>query len=430
MPPRTRVPLLLVGAVLLASLIAPGAEAQSMRTQLRNVFHFGTCEDLICLSTSSGEHGTHYNPAAAEVAETLIDFLSNAIQTSIANVPLGATSSGTIFELDPSGIPIATSGSAGPVVGERSQTLGRSRLLIGANFTGGSFNTLRGVPLSDLALTLTHEDNDPPGLGNPTFERDTIHIATSLEASIKALSVYATYGLTNRIDIGVAVPIVSLDIDGSSIGTIVNTAGFPHHFWGGDFASPILVDTTGSQGSVTGIGDIAARIKFNLAQTARGGAAFLTEVRVPTGNQEDFLGSGSPAVRGLFVASARMGQMTPHVNAGFLWRGGREQNSAILSTVGFDGLVAPGLTIAADFLGQWQVGASRVSLPAAARYIDGSLVRRTNIPVRRDDLLGASLGAKYLVGGGFIAVANALLPLDDNGVRPSLLWTFALERSF
>jgi hypothetical protein len=408
-----------------------GARSGGLRASLRDVFHFGSCAQLICLSLQSpGEHGQHYNPAALEVAEIFVGFLGRAIQTSVANIPLGATSSGTLFEIGPAGLPVPVPGSTGPIFGERAQTMGRGRFLVGANFTGSDFRSMRGVPLSGLRLTLTHEDQDPSGVGNPPFERDTISVRSSLSATMTALSVYLTYGLTNRIDVGVVVPVVRLSVEGESIGTIVNTIGTPLHFWEGTSDDPQLVDTTRSRGSATGVGDVAARIKFNLVQSPRAGAAFLADVRLPTGDEDDLLGSGEMAVRGLLVTSVRVGQMTPHVNAGFLWRDGADQNSALVGLVGFDALAAPGLTLAADLSGEYQLGESRLALPAPTRYLDGSIVRRTNIPVARDHQLSASVGAKYLLASDFLAVANVLLPLGDNGMRPSVYWTFGLERAF
>jgi hypothetical protein len=433
MPPIGRRPLLLAAAGLL--LAAPAAAAQDpapdLRTALRNVFHFGSCEQLICLSLETpGEHGQHYNPDAAQVAESVIGFLGNAIQTSVANIPLGATSSGTLFEIGPSGLPVPVAGSTGPIFGERSQTLGAGRLLVGVNVTGSSFESLRGVSLDEVYTTLAHEDEDPSGIGNPSFERDTINIRTSLDARLFATSVYLTYGLTNRIDVGVVVPVLRLEVEGTSVGTIVNTVGFPLHFWSGTSANPQFVDSTRSSGDATGIGDVTARAKFNLVQSARGGAAFLADVRLPTGKEEDLLGAGTVAVRGMLVTSMRFGQMTPHLNAGFLWREGADQNSALLGTLGFDALAAPGLTLAADVVGQYQLGDSRVTLPGPVRYLDGSVARRTNIPSRRDHLLAGSIGAKYTLTRDFLANANAILPLGDNGMRPTLYWTAGLERAF
>src|SRR5215468_12357917 len=96
-----------------ALLYASAAGAQDARTKIRDIFHFGTCDALICLSSLTGIHGEHYNPDASAVGQVFVDFLNNAITNSITNVPLGATSSGTTFAFDASGVPIATASSTG-----------------------------------------------------------------------------------------------------------------------------------------------------------------------------------------------------------------------------------------------------------------------------------------------------------------------------
>ena len=418
----------------LAVMIVSSAQAQTQtedaRSQIREIFHFGTCSSLICLSTSTGVHGSHYNPDADAVGQVVVDFLSNAITNSVSNVPLGATSSGTTFAFDAAGMPIATAQSTGPIFGERSQTLGRGRFLVSGKFTRSSFASLRGVPLNDLQLTLTHEDEAPPGLGDPDFERDTIHIATSLDASVSVFSLSATWGISNNVDIGFAIPIVNLSVSGTSIGTIVATTGTVVHYWKGTATNPQLVDTARSETKQTGIGDVSICAKFNLVQSPIGGAAFLADVRLPTGKKENLLGTGETSVISWFITSLTLKQFTPHGNIGYLYRSGENQNSTVLSAVGFDALIAAPFTLAADVVGQWPVGTEKLTLPKPVTYIDGTVVPRTNIPTGTDNIVAASMGGKLLVGAGFTMVGNVLFPISEGGMRPNATWTIGLERNF
>lgn len=426
MPRVLRVLAAAAGLTLLAST---ALSAQDARTRIRDIFHFGTCDTLICLSTSTGVHGTHYNPDASAVGQVVVDFLSRAITNSVANVPLGATSSGTTFTFDAAGLPVATAQSTGPIFGERAQTLGRGRFLMSAKYTHSSFASIRGVPLTDLQLTLTHEDEPPTGLGDPSIERDTIHIATSIDASVSVFALSGTWGVSNNVDLGFAIPIVGLKFDGTSIGTIVPVSGTIAHYWKGTAANPQLVDTARSSANVSGIGDISLRAKFNLVQAPVGGAAFLADVRLPTGKEEDLLGTGVTTVSGTFIASLTMKQFTPHGNIGYLYRAGDDRNAGVLGAIGFDALIARPFTLAADVAGQWPIGADKFVLPPPAVYIDGSSVRRTNLPQGKDDVVAASIGGKLLLGG-FTLVGNVLLPLSEGGVRPNATWTVGLERAF
>jgi hypothetical protein len=421
----------LLQALVAVVFVASSVRAQDdVRSKIREIFHFGTCSSLICLSTSTGNHGTHYNPDAEAVGQVVVDFLSNAITNSIANVPLGATSSGTTFAFDAAGLPTATAQSTGPIFGERSQTLGRGRFLISGKYTESSFASLRGVPLTNLQLTLTHQDEPPPGLGDPIFELDTIHVATSLQASVSVFALSATWGITNNVDIGFAIPLVNLSVSGTSIGTIVPATSTINHYWKGTPTDPQLVDTARGSAMQSGIGDVSIRAKFNLVQSPIGGAAFLADVRLPTGKQEDLLGTGKTSVISWFITSLTLRQFTPHADIGYLYRSGVNENSGILSAVGFDALIASPFTLAADVVGQWPVGTDKLTLPKPAVFIDGTVVPRTNIPTGKDDIVGASMGAKLLVGAGFIVVGNVLFPISEGGMRPNATWTVGLERNF
>jgi len=421
---------LLQQAFIASIVMVSSAQAQDARTKVREIFHFGTCDVLICLSTTTGVHGTHYNPDAAAVGQVVVDFLTDAMTNSVASVPLGATSSGTTFTFDAGGLPVATAQSTGPILGERSQTLGRGRALISGKFTRSAFSSLRGVPLNDLQLTLTHQDVDPAGLGDPAFERDTIHIATSLDASVSVFALAGTWGLTNNVDIGIAIPFVNLSVSGQSIGTIVPTTGGVVHFWKGTAASPQLVDTAASSTQQSGIGDVSLRAKFNLVQSPFGGAALLTDVRLPTGKKDNLLGTGQLSVSSTFITSLTLKQFTPHANIGYMYRAGEDQNSGVLAIVGFDALIAAPFTLAADVIGNWPVGTEKLKLPKPVVFQDGTVVQRSNIPQGTDNVVGAGVGVKYLLGAGFTGVGNVLFPMTEGGMRPKATWTVGLERNF
>ena len=113
-----------------------------------------------------------------------------------------------------------------------------------------------------------------------------------------------------------------------------------------------------------------------------------------------------------------------------MYRSGDTENSAILTTLGVDALVAKSVTVAADVLGQWQVGDSKLVLPGPARYIDGSVVSRTDIPDKRNDLIAGSIGAKVQIARAFTAIGNLLIPFSDGGVRTNVTWTVGLQRTF
>ena len=254
---------------------------------------------------------------------------------------------------------------------------------------------------------------------------------TDLAASVTTFTALLTYGVSNRVDIGIAIPVVNVRFDGTSIAHIYNTYGGTLHFFRVDsLGNFTVVDTAWASSNTIGVGDIALRAKVNLSQSARWGSALFADLRQPSGNAADLLGSGNVSARGLVVVSARFGPFSPHLNAGYLYRRGDSENSAMLGTAGFDLLVAPPVTLAADVLGQWQVGASKLPLPPPATYVDGSVVRRTTIPQMKDNIVGGSVGAKFSLGPVLSAVTNVIFPLTNGGLRPNVEWTIGAEMNF
>lgn len=432
----------LVPGLAAVALFATSLPAQSLKSKVEDLFRFGSgCgpDVLLCLySDLPGVHGAHFNTALAQGQTSLVGFLTDAIGASVSNVPISGTSGGATFTFV-GGLPVKTSVSSGPIFAERAQTLGRGRVLIGGNVTGVNYQSLRGVPLSSIVFDFTHQDTPPaPPLGQPEFENDILEVRPTLDVNVVVAAAFVTYGLLDRVDVGVAVPLVNTSLSGTGLAALrlfgVSDSS-PHFF--ADSANVPLSErlqnaSSSTEGSATGIGDIAARVKINLKQSERSGFAVLVDARFPTGDEDNFLGSGEFAARGLGIASAQWGDFAPHANVGYLYRAGDRQSDAILATVGFDELVAPWATLAVDVITQWLVGDGGVTLPGATT-IDTPFVRTvptSNIPDKRDHIVDVSLGAKLTSGRAVTFVANAILPLRRSGVQPDVVFTAGLEYNF
>lgn len=425
--------------------------AQGLRNALSELFIFGEGEEALFLGGSGNPnnpnsiraHGDHFVPAAVEGNATIITFLTNSIAASISNVPVSAASGGSTFRFE-GGAPVRTSVSAGPVFGERAQTLGRGRALVGLHRSGAAFQALRGVNLHDVNLRFTHENVDFEGcdalfvgdctqMGTPDWENATIDLRLRLDVDITVTSFLMTYGLTDRIDVGVVVPVVHTSLRGQSEAEIVPFGGgLAPHFFGGTPESPVLTASRFVDGSSTGLGDVAARMKISVRQAAPVSVAVLAEGRVPTGDENDLLGAGSFAGRGLAILSGRFGAFSPHANVGYLYRGGRNDTDAFLATAGFDQLLAPWATLAADLVSEFQVGTSDLRVPpdVVIETPYRRVVRTSNIPGRRDDTVSGSLGMKLTTRQGVTLIGNAAWPLNRGGLRADVFWTFGMEYDF
>jgi hypothetical protein len=434
-----------------ACIVTAPLHAQGLRDRISSLFIFGPGEDPLFLAGSADPtnpafiqaHGTHFVPASAAENASLIAFVTGAIGANIGNTPLGSTSGAETFRFE-GGVPVRTTESAGPIFAERAQTLGRGRVLAGLSRSTFSFATLRGVDLRDIQLTFTHQNVDFPNcdslfggdctrMGVPSFENDVMQFDLSLDIDVTVHAFYLTYGLTDHLDVGAVLPVVSATMRGESRAQLVpfgptNVA----HFFDGTAADPLLAATRTTSGSATGLGDVAFRVKASFAQRRNAALALLADARFPTGSEEDLLGSGEFTARGLAVFTARFAAFSPHANLGYLYRGGDNRSDAVLATVGFDHLLGRRVTLAADLINELQVGDPTLRIPEPVEYEApfARTVRPTSIPDRRDDYVNGSFGVKISPLEGMTALLNALFPLNRGGLRPDVIFTAGVEYSF
>jgi hypothetical protein len=434
------------------ALITPdAAHAQTLRERISSLFTFGAGEEPLFLAGSGDPnnpaalqaHGAHFIPSSNAENASLISLVTDALGSSVASIPIGSTSGGETFHFV-GGVPVRTSTSAGPIFAERAQTLGRGRVLVGASRTGFRFATLRGVDMDNIKLTFTHQNSDFPGCsttfggdcskyGIPSFENDVIDFKLSMNLDVHVTSMYVTYGVSDQFDIGVVVPIVQADFRGESFAQIQPFGGTTvAHYFAGTPSNPVLTDSRESIGSAAGLGDITVRAKLNLRESPSASVAVLIDGRFPTGGEQDLLGSGKFSGRALAIINSRMGDFSPHLNVGYLHHAGDRQNDAVLGTVGFDHRMSDGFTLAADLVSELQVGDSKLVLPGLVTW--EAPFRRTldptNIPKIRDDIVNGSFGFKATPAHNTLLVVNALFPLNRGGMRPNLVYTAGIERTF
>jgi len=442
---------LLISIITALFAFSSAANAQGLREKISQLFIFGAGEDPLFLGGSADPsnpasiqaHGAHFVPSAVSQNGSLISFLTTAISTSIANAPIGSTSGGVTFRFE-AGVPVRTSISAGPIFAERGQTLGRGRTVVGVGRTSSHLSSLRGSDLNNIELFFTHENVDFPGcdaanggpchlMGIPNLENDVMQFKLALDLDVKVTSLYATYGVTDFVDVGVVLPIVSTSLRGRSDANIFPFGGTSAaHFFAGTPSDPVLDASRSVEGSAWGVGDLALRSKVSIRQSARTNIAFLVDARFPTGDSDNLLGAGQFSARGLAIMSSRFGPVSAHANTGYAYRGGGQQNDAVLATAGFDELIAPHVTLAVDLVSELQVGHSKLHLPPPVLYDVPfkRTVNPTSIPDIADDLVNGSFGFKFSTDNGFTIVTNALVPLNRGGLRSNITWTTGLEFAF
>jgi hypothetical protein len=440
----------LVLAALTVSATA-SAGAQTLRDKVAELFIFGSGSNVLQLGGTASpnnpdairSHGDHFVPSAVSQNGSIITFLTVATGRSVSSVPIGATSSGETFRFE-GGVPVKTSTSAGPILAERSQTLGRGRAIVGVGRTTVPFSALRGQDLSNLELFFTHANVDFPTcdsiqggdcaqMGLPLLENEIIHVRLNMSMDVTITSFFATYGVFDFLDLSFVVPLVSTRFRGTSEANIIPFGGTSAtHFFDGTPTNPVLTATRAVNGSAFGVGDVAVRAKVLARQTPRASVALFGDARFATGDDSDLLGAGYFSARGGAALTAVYGPFSPHVNAGYLYRNTDEASDAVLGTIGFDHLMGENVTLAIDVLSSLQVGESKLRLPqpVTIEYPFRRVIQPTSIREMRDNIVDGSVGFKLTHATGVTAIVNALVPLNTGGLRGRTIFTMGLEYGF
>ena len=428
------------------------------------------------------------------------DFLSSfgpineAVGIQVSQLPIASPSSGITFVYDPSlktFAPSTEESSLGPILGERANTIGKNKIYVAFSFQYFNFNSIDGHDTSKLSSVFQHEVFPPPpppsfitacpnqtGMsgtkyaGNPCFVRDFIQTTNNIDLRVHQYTIYATYGLTRHLDFSVEIPILNVSMNVSSNAQIVQNSIAPPgnpNFPGQAFhqfnpttvpscgsASPCLNASFADAASATGVGDVTLRGKYELYHGERLGFAAGVDVRLPTGDEENFLGAGATGVKpfGVVSYSARV---SPHAEIGYEVNGksilagnfvgttGNTKDSLpnrFVYTVGADVSIIKRLTGAFDFYGQRLFGVPQVfSNPytdlghcadlACSNFTPGTthpdLGVRTNVDY---NILNASFGLKYRLVHQLIITGNVLVKLNDSGLRATAVPLIGASYSF
>ncbi len=442
---------------LLIVLLVPLASALSAlpaRAQLDQTFEEIFDQILIeDFQTSPGAHANHFIPASNVSNQVLVPALNSLIAGNVSSFPLSSTVAGVTFDFS-TGEPVSVTESQGPVFAEIAETLGPRRLVIGFNATHLSLDRLRGMPLEELRFTFTHEDVGELGLGDNPNELDVVSVYPNLDVEATILAFYATYGVLDNLDVGVAVPIVTVGLSGTARAVIDSRTlfvedelgGGARHFFGGDPLSPVLESTVEYDDRAIGIGDVAVRMKYRFLGRQGFGMGALLDVRLPTGSEENFMGTGAVNARLVLIASGKIEGFRPHINAGYDYRGGDFDSDEVEVALGFDQKLADGVTFAFDVLGEFDV-----SRQEAIRFYDPEqgptttifdrapntgaaaerVVHLSNVPDRDfDHTINASVGFRIAPSEHLQLLFNVIAPLQDGGLRSTVVPTVGLSIQF
>jgi hypothetical protein len=396
------------------------------------------------LNATTG-HSVHFQAAAVN------DFgpINSEIGVQLSQLPLASPASGFIFSFNPSlGVVTRSAESFGPILTDRAETIGKKKLFLGVSYQFFDFDKADGVNLRSFGAVLTHEPEptvcattpSTPGCsttGAPTYTHDIVSTQNSLDLKVHQVTIVATYGITDRLDISLAVPLLEVRMGMYSDASIFNFEPPPTNH---AFAPPVtpskyetFISPTNALffngNSARGIGDLVVRGKFVAWKGEHSSVAVGLDAHLPTGDANNFLGAGTWGVRP-FATYTYSGRISPHASVGFQGNGDSVLAGDITTqpatkahlpdiftySAGVDAGIVRRLSVSFDFLGQSLRDAAKI---ASSTYTDYVGATHPNITTSLGTANQASIaaGLKANLVGQLLFTANVLYQVNDAGLH-------------
>jgi hypothetical protein len=318
--------------------------------------------------------------------------ISRALQANLATLPVASSSGAFVYRLNPElGTVERATQTFGPFFLERALTAGRGHASFGATVQQFHFTSLDGHNLRNGSLVTTanqFRDESAP------FDVDSLTL--NIDASVATL--YGTVGVTDRMEVGFAAPMVSLRIDGSRVNT---------------YRGRTFTQASGS-GKALGFADMLLRTKYTLYTDETAAFAAAVDVRLPTGREQDLLGAGSTAVKFTAIGSMEAGPLSAHANAG-ISRGGLANEFSYGASLAY--AATRKVSIGAELLGRWIDSSGHlVTTTAPHPLLSGVDTIRLAGDASSLQMLSAVPGLKWNLSDTWVLAANVSVPLTSGGL--------------
>jgi len=258
-------------------------------------------------------------PASTTFSPNTLAFLSGDIGAEVSQIPLASPASGIIYTNNPTTqLPERLNQSFGPILTQRAQTIGRHNWYLATTYQYFLLKDVDSQALKNVGAVIYLNSSGNPASSPADFAGVS---SNYLQLKVHQFVGYITYGLASRVDVSVAIPLLRVDLRES----------FGENFFHNPnssspcstAASPPCTFTKSDTraGEATGVGDVVLATKVNLWKLRRagidhGGFSMGVEVRLPSGDSHNFLGSGAFGSKP-FATFSYGGHYSPHFNIGY-----------------------------------------------------------------------------------------------------------------
>jgi hypothetical protein len=381
-------------------------------------------------------HSAHFN---SDFQANFSQF-STALVGQLVSLPLPSPASGFTYQFDSSlGVFQRTTQSFGPILTDRAETIGAHRVSIGFAVQRFTFDRIEGRSLGDIPVVFTHDNAFLLG-----GRQDVVTTANSIEARVTQATTFLTVGVTDRLDLSIAAPLLANSLKVVSDATIqrLGTTDPLIHFFrqaNGDVGVERIFTAVGS---ATGIGDLLVRVKNTTVKGASSGLAFGVDLRIPTGDEMNLLGTGAPGVQPFAIWSASYQKVSPHLNASYRWNGSSVlagnpatgQSADFPDSVGYaagaDMSINPHLTVVFDVVGAYVIRPERLRQETFYALDNKSTFPSIGFTRQSMNNVSGAVGFKASLFQRLLFDANLLFAMDKNGLRDKVTPLIGFEYAF
>lgn len=335
-----------------------------------------------------------------------IQTLNSELNTGKGSFPVSSTGGGFTFQYDSTlEVFTRTTDSLGPIFAERAPTLGKGKLNFGFSYTYIHFSTLEGDDLGNLTSVMPLDEKQK--------NKNLLYAEFDVDVESNLFSFYGTYGITDRWDISILVPVLQVQLDIDSTSRILNQTkkkGATGKTLGYSFNSQDSVSDSVS-GASTGLGDIFLRNKYQLITSQWIDFTPALDIKLQTGDDNEFLGTGRTSIKPFLIFSKNISHFTPHLNLGYEINSGSNGEDRLVYAAGADYAFSREnnyFSVAMDILGNHKIENRDVG----------------------NDIVDFSIGFKWSPRPGMLVYANVLTPLNEDGIRADWIPTVGYELNF
>lgn len=407
---------------------AHAVQAQTAPTTVR-----GLTRELFKNDPTPAEVNTGLVATVTESGARFPEEIAKLFSLGLSSIPLSSSSAGFTYVHDAqTGETLLKSSSFGPLFVERPLTNGQGVFNFGLAFQRNTFDRLFDQDIAEDGVFIA--DNKaffPDGFRQFVEERATF------KADITTYTMTASYGVSGFMDLAVAVPLVSIDATGSR----VRSWDVPRSFAEDPDLRAELGTPTGSRPigfgtanvSATGVGDITLRAKIAAGAGRSQPVALVADIRLATGDEENFLGTGKAGAKFSVVAGRQWGAVSAYGSTGIATGG-------LVTSFDYAGAVDVAVgprqqaTLALAFFGQTTSDGAELQVFRTFDRVGTTGIRGT---FDRNLVSDARLTTGMLAPSARVQLSNSLLlsaavlvPVGKSGFQSGISPTIGLDYTF